>query len=227
MTFGERLQELRRKAGLSQDTLAEKLEVSRQAVSKWERDEAMPETEKTVRIAQLFGVSLDYLLLGKEEKKEPEPEPRYQYQQPYTQPRYRSRSFTEQLEAFLCRYGTKVGYIVTAVGAAICLLSIVAYFGWQSLGNSFFGSFMDAGPMDGIYIEGDLPAGAENAIMEELMGSGSFWSGATGQISGMMNSALKAQASLFLAGLLPGTVLMALGLFLALKSKKLAAEAAR
>lgn len=37
MTFGEKLQDLRRKAGMSQDTLAEKLDVSRQAVSKWER----------------------------------------------------------------------------------------------------------------------------------------------------------------------------------------------
>ena len=45
MTFGEKLQDLRRKAGMPQDMLAEKLEVSRQAVSKWERDEAMPETE--------------------------------------------------------------------------------------------------------------------------------------------------------------------------------------
>ena len=62
MTFGEKLQELRRRSGMSQDTLAEKLEVSRQAVSKWERDETMPETEKVVRIAQLFNVSTDYLL---------------------------------------------------------------------------------------------------------------------------------------------------------------------
>ena len=38
MTFGEKLQDLRRKAGMSQDTLAEKLEVSRQAVSKWETE---------------------------------------------------------------------------------------------------------------------------------------------------------------------------------------------
>ena len=66
MTFGEKLQDLRRKAGLSQDALAERLEVSRQAVSKWERDETMPETEKVIRVAQLFGVSLDYLLMGKE-----------------------------------------------------------------------------------------------------------------------------------------------------------------
>ena len=70
MTFGEKLQKLRARAGLSQDRLAELLEVSRQAVSKWERNEAMPEAEKIVRISRQFGVSTDYLLL--EEQEEPE-----------------------------------------------------------------------------------------------------------------------------------------------------------
>ena len=70
MTFGEKLQKLRARAGLSQDALAELLDVSRQAVSKWERNEAMPEAEKVVRISRQFGVSTDYLLL--EELEEPE-----------------------------------------------------------------------------------------------------------------------------------------------------------
>ncbi len=63
MTFGEKLQALRSQAGMSQEALAENLEVSRQAVSKWERDEALPETEKVVRISRQFGVSTDYLLV--------------------------------------------------------------------------------------------------------------------------------------------------------------------
>lgn len=67
MTFGERLQGLRQKAGLSQDALAEKLDVSRQAVSRWERDETMPETDKVVILADLFGVTTDYLLRGQGE----------------------------------------------------------------------------------------------------------------------------------------------------------------
>ena len=70
MTFGEKLQKLRTRAGLSQDQLAELLDVSRQAVSKWERNEAMPEAEKLVRISRQFGVSTDYFLL--EELEEPE-----------------------------------------------------------------------------------------------------------------------------------------------------------
>ena len=47
MTFGEKLQKLRIREGLSQDALAELLNVSRQAVSRWERDETMPETERS------------------------------------------------------------------------------------------------------------------------------------------------------------------------------------
>ena len=57
MTFGEKLQKLRQKSGMSQNALAERLDVSRQAVSRWERDETMPETNKVVAMADLFGVT--------------------------------------------------------------------------------------------------------------------------------------------------------------------------
>ena len=62
MTFGEKLQNLRQRSGMSQDGLAEKLNVSRQAVSRWERNETMPEAEKIVALADLFHVTTDYLL---------------------------------------------------------------------------------------------------------------------------------------------------------------------
>ena len=57
-----RLAELRREKGLSQEELAEKLNVSRQAVSKWERGESSPDTDNLIALAQLYGVSLDVLL---------------------------------------------------------------------------------------------------------------------------------------------------------------------
>ena len=62
MTFGEKLQKLRAQRGLSQDALAEALDVSRQAVSRWERDETLPETEKVIRLSRYFEVPTDYLL---------------------------------------------------------------------------------------------------------------------------------------------------------------------
>ena len=72
MTFGEKLQSLRQRAGMSQDALAERLQVSRQAVSRWERDETMPETDKVVALADIFGVTTDYLLRLQPEQTEPE-----------------------------------------------------------------------------------------------------------------------------------------------------------
>lgn len=64
MTFGARLQELRLRHGMSQDALADKLGVSRQAVSKWERDEATPDLDKIIKLSELYGISLDALLKG-------------------------------------------------------------------------------------------------------------------------------------------------------------------
>ncbi len=62
MSLGTNINRLRMKCGMSQDALAEKLGVSRQSVSKWETDGAVPELEKLVRLAELFGVSLDELV---------------------------------------------------------------------------------------------------------------------------------------------------------------------
>ena len=76
MTLGEKLQMLRRERKYTQEQLAELLGVTRQAVGKWETDSAFPETEKLVRLAKLYGCSLDYLLLDTpRETEKPEPQP--------------------------------------------------------------------------------------------------------------------------------------------------------
>ncbi len=61
-TLANKLYELRKTAGFSQEELAEKLQVSRQAISKWERGEALPDTDNLISIAKLYGVSLDELI---------------------------------------------------------------------------------------------------------------------------------------------------------------------
>lgn len=63
MEIANRLVELRRAHGLSQEELAARLGVSRQAVSKWERCESSPDTDNLIALARLYGVSLDGLLL--------------------------------------------------------------------------------------------------------------------------------------------------------------------
>lgn len=62
MSFGIKLQNLRKEQGLSQEVLAERLDVSRQSVSKWERDEVYPEIDKLILLSDMFHVSLDYLI---------------------------------------------------------------------------------------------------------------------------------------------------------------------
>ena len=62
MKLNEKIQHYRRRAGMSQETLAEKLGVSRQAVSKWETGDAMPEISNLLMMAKVFGVTTDHLL---------------------------------------------------------------------------------------------------------------------------------------------------------------------
>lgn len=66
MTIGEQIQNLRIQKGLTQERLAEMLEVSRQSISKWELGQAVPDVDKIIRMSELFGVSTDTLLLRNE-----------------------------------------------------------------------------------------------------------------------------------------------------------------
>ena len=73
MTLGETIHRLRTERNLSQSDLAEALDVSRQSISKWETDGAVPELDKLVKLSGLFGVSLDELVLGDQAKQTPQP----------------------------------------------------------------------------------------------------------------------------------------------------------
>ena len=82
MTMGEKMQKLRKQKNWSQETLAEKLGVSRQAVSLWERGESMPEIDKLIPLARLFGVTADYLLDDTQETLGEKPQPTVLHQRP-------------------------------------------------------------------------------------------------------------------------------------------------
>ena len=62
MILADKIMNLRKKAGWSQEELAEQLNVTRQSVSKWEGARAVPDMEKVVQMSRIFGVSTDYLL---------------------------------------------------------------------------------------------------------------------------------------------------------------------
>ena len=62
MNLGEKIHQLRKQSGMSQEELAAKITVSRQAISKWELGESIPDTENVVQLSKLFNVSTDFLL---------------------------------------------------------------------------------------------------------------------------------------------------------------------
>ena len=63
MKLSEKLYQLRRQSGFSQEQAAEQLCVSRQAISKWESGQSTPDPDKLVALSKLYGVTIDYLLL--------------------------------------------------------------------------------------------------------------------------------------------------------------------
>ena len=73
MSLGENIYKHRTAKNQSQTDLADLLEVSRQSVSKWENDSAVPDLDKLIKISKIYDISLDELVFGEKEKKESEP----------------------------------------------------------------------------------------------------------------------------------------------------------
>ena len=117
MTLGQRITAYRTKAHLSQDSLAELLEVSRQSVSKWETDASTPELGKLVRLSQVFGVSLDELVKGEAAAKEAAPE----LQVVYTSPSQDTAVMAETLRSHRQKIAGIVLLTVSGVG---CFLQL-------------------------------------------------------------------------------------------------------
>ena len=74
MILADKITALRKKAGWSQEELAEQLGVTRQSVSKWEGAQSMPDMDKVVQMSRLFGVTTDFLLKDELSEEEPAPE---------------------------------------------------------------------------------------------------------------------------------------------------------
>ena len=109
MSFGENLQYLRRQEAMTQEALAERLEVSRQTVSKWESDSCYPEMEKLLQLRDLFRVDLDTLLLGSAEESQVEDTAQY----------------NRFMDAFTWRVALSVGAIIAAVALVGGLMETV------------------------------------------------------------------------------------------------------
>ena len=110
MTLAEKILSLRTERGMSQDDLAEKLEVSRQSVSKWETAQSTPDLDKIIKLADLFGVSVDQLVRDGERPQPPDPSPP---QTVYVERR-------QELSPL-----QKLGVVMEASGAALAVIGLM------------------------------------------------------------------------------------------------------
>lgn len=111
MALAEKILSLRTARGMSQDDLAEKLEVSRQSVSKWETAQSTPDLDKIIKLADLFSVSVDELVREGEQPRPPE--------QPQPQVIYVEREKRELTTV------QKTGVVLEITGVALAIISIM------------------------------------------------------------------------------------------------------
>ena len=103
MTLGEKLTQARKVAGLTQADAAAKLNVSRQAVSRWESGQPKPSTEKLLALGGLYGISIDQLLNAEEPVVEAAPdEPEAEPTEPVIPEKRRPRAWLKYAAAALC-----------------------------------------------------------------------------------------------------------------------------
>lgn len=135
MKLSEKIQYCRKKSGQSQEALAEKLGVSRQAVSKWETGESEPEISKLKLLSQVLGVSSDWLLSDED----PEPEV-----QPQTQQKAQPAPSTDWIESLpgmlgrmVKKYGWLSGLYLMLQGCGIALVGGIARFSVRKMQMNF------------------------------------------------------------------------------------------
>ena len=115
--FADRLLDLRRKAGYSQEQLADLLGVSRQAISKWEGAQGRPEVDNVVKLSQIYRVSTDYILAGSASV------PSVCETSPTPLPRELSREYRFALSALMVIAGTALVFVL--VVSILAILSMV------------------------------------------------------------------------------------------------------
>ena len=126
MTLGEKILALRTQKEMSQEELAAALEVSRQSVSKWETNQSVPDLDKIIRLADLFGVTVDQLVREGERPEPPEPQVVYvaEGRRGLTGPQMVGVCL-EVLGAILLLLGVAgLGAIAAVIGAALMILGL-------------------------------------------------------------------------------------------------------
>lgn len=137
MTISEKILYCRKRCGLSQEALAEKIGVSRQAISKWETGEATPELSKLALLAKTFGVTADWLI-----SEDDPPEGSAAQSQSVQQPTpVQSPNWVDSLpgavRGLVKRYGWLAGVYIALCGCGIMLIGIIAKIVVSSMFSAF------------------------------------------------------------------------------------------
>lgn len=125
MTLGEKIQQLRKAGGLSQEQLADMINVSRQAISKWETDQSLPELEKLLALSRVFAVSTDELLGNEASPTENAPAPQMKE---VVSANMRKRKFT-------------VGCVITVFGLLVLIVDFFALVYMQRIEREVYQSW--------------------------------------------------------------------------------------
>ena len=126
MEFNNKLYDLRKKKGFSQEELANRLNVSRQTVSKWEVGDSTPDMEKLVAMSDLFGVSLDELVLDKESSPAPPAQPAKSELYSEIKSDIKEKVLTDNNKK-KAKKGLLIGAIILGAFLAIDIISFVIY----------------------------------------------------------------------------------------------------
>ena len=210
MTLSGKILYCRKRAGLSQEALAEKLGVSRQAVSKWETGEAVPELSKLVLLAAAFGVTTDWLL----SESEPEPEP--------VEPPANSAAGTAEnapganwvesvpgvIGRLIRRYGWLYGVYTALAGLGLLVIGAIARGVRRSMARSFFGAMDSMSPPFGGY------GGFSDFGSAFPSAGGAIWYDSAGNIISSPSGSSGASAGFTNPVAIVGTVVIVIGVLL-------------
>lgn len=220
MKLQEKIYYCRKKAGYSQEALAEQLGVSRQAISKWENGDAEPEISKLRLLAQAFDVTADWLLTD-EEPEEPYQKERVIYST-YGSESNSNSNWVESMPGvfgkLIKRYGWLFGVYVAVSGASFAIIGGLTRFMARSIFSSFseqpsfdpqsmFSNFMEQANFDGQSMLSD-------SLMEVDVFSDSIYSSVSTVVA---NNPVYTMGSVVM---ILGIVIMFIGIILAIVLKR-------
>lgn len=134
MIIGVKIAACRKRAGMSQEKLANELNISRQAVSRWETGEAVPDTEKVIQLSRIFHVTTDYLLLDIVEAPQSATpaENNRETEQRAAEKRMKCQNMRMHFGWFLLIFGI-ISFSATLVGAGLYAQTLTEW--WTNLGH--------------------------------------------------------------------------------------------